>query len=102
WQSVALWRVQQAKQKNAKAGEYPLTADVAATLKQAIADLKNFAADFLKGDTALVQQLRLEQVKEQQPFKLAQKDKKGVLQKLLEQQQQDERNSSGDTTPAQE
>ncbi|MDX5396492.1 MAG: hypothetical protein LPK21_09855 [Hymenobacteraceae bacterium] len=101
WQSVALWRVQQAKAPATNAGEYALTGskDITPVLQQAATDLKTYASDFLKGDATLVKQLRNDQVKEQQPFKLAQKDKKGVLQKLLEQQQQAERDSAGNATP---
>lgn len=92
WQAVALWRLirQQVPASEADVYALPGPQGIEAALAKAAQNLEQYGAKFLSGDLSQLRKLRDEQQQEQQPYRLADKDKKGLLQKLFEQQRQAE------------
>jgi len=94
WNSIALWRMKNKIDPKVKASEFefPFGKSVKFSLENANIELKKYGLTFLNGDLKLFIEIRKEQNKNREPYKIHSPDKNGKYttkneQKSVEQQE---------------
>ena len=79
WNSVALWRMKAQIDPKSKSSEYEFPFDKAVkySLENANQELKKYGLEFLNGDLKLFKEVRKEQNKGREPYKIHTPDKNG-------------------------
>ena len=79
WNSIALWKFKEKIKPNLKASEYdfPEENELILSLENANSELIEFGQTFLNGDLTLFYEIRKEQTKNREPYKIHSPDEKG-------------------------
>lgn len=79
WNSIALWRMKRWIKNDPKASEYSLKEpiDLDNLLKTALDDLQTYGISFLSGDMNTFYQVRTDQNKDREPYKIYKPDEAG-------------------------
>lgn len=79
WNSIALWRMKRWIKNDPKASEYSLKEpiDLDNLLKTALDDLQTYGISFLSGDMNTFYQVRTDQNKDREPYKIYKPDEVG-------------------------
>tara|TARA_R110001592_G_scaffold349971_1_gene645674 strand:- start:67 stop:663 length:597 start_codon:yes stop_codon:yes gene_type:complete len=86
WNSIALWRLKSSIDTKVKASEFefPLASAVKFSLENANSELLKYGQTFLNGDLNLFREVRKEQNKNREPYKIHSPDKDGKYKTTYE------------------